>query len=139
MLLLAALALLSLPPAGLRFEVRLDPAVKPQWSSGRMLLVLGPTDSKDPRRSIGETGMDNAPILGCDVAQLEAGTTVVLDEHSVLAPIANLAALPAGDYNVQAVFRCNPDLRLVVAPGNLFSEPQKVHLDPASATTVTSS
>jgi hypothetical protein len=133
-----ALALLGSfgTPAGLRFEVALGANVKPQWTSGRMLLVLAPADSKDPRRAIGQTGMDGAPILGCDVAELKAGTPVVLDAGSAIAPIASLAALPPGDYSVQAVFRCNPDLRLVVAPGNLLSEPLKVHLDPASPTTV---
>ena len=122
------------PRTGLRFEIALAADVKPQWTRGRMLLVLAAADAKDPRRSIGQTGMDGAPILGCDVAELKAGTTVVLDEHSAIAPIASLAALPAGDYSVQAVFRCNPDLRLVVAPGNLSSEPQKLHIDPASPT-----
>jgi Putative esterase len=140
MLLLAALALLasaSTPsPAGPRFEVALAANLAPQWKSGRMLLVLAASDSWDPRREIGQTGMDGAPILGCDVAELKPGTPVVLDEHSAIAPIASLAALPVGDYRVQAVFRCNPDLRLVEAPGNLWSEPQKLHLDPASPATV---
>jgi len=136
MLQLALLALLALPADGLRFEVSLGASIKPQWTSGRMLLVLAPADEKDPRRQIGRTGMFGAPILGCDVAQLKSGTPVVLDEHSAIAPIANLAALPAGDYSVQAVFRCNPDLRLVVAPGNLSSEPQKLHIDPASPATL---
>ncbi len=140
MTILALLALLALgaraSPAGLRFEVALGPQVQPQWTRGRMLLVLAAADSKDPRRAIGQTGLDGAPILGCDVAELKRGTTVVLDEHSAIAPIASLAALPAGDYSVQAVFRCNPDLRLVVAPGNLSSEPLKLHLDPASPATV---
>jgi len=131
-LLISLLALGSGP----RFEVALAADVNPQWTSGRMLLVIGSADSKDPRRQIGQTGMDGAPILGCDVAELKRGSPVVLDEHSAIAPIASLAALPAGDYSVQAVFRCNPDLRLVVAPGNLSSEPVKVHLDPASAATI---
>jgi len=124
------------PAAGLRFEVSLAADVKPQWTSGRMLLVLASPESKDPRREIGQTGMDGAPILGCDVAELKTGAPVVLDEHSAIAPIASLAALPAGDYSVQAVFRCNPDLRLVAAPGNLSSAPLKVHLDPASPATI---
>jgi Putative esterase len=134
--LLAFLALGLLPGSDLRFEVVLGADVKPQWTSGRMLLVIAPADSKDARREIGQTGMDGAPILGCDVAELKSGSPVVLDERSTIAPIASLAALPAGDYSVQAVFRCNPDLRLVSAPGNLSSEPQKVHLDPAAPTIV---
>lgn len=134
--LFALLACAAAPaPAGTRFEISLPADVKPQWTSGRMLLVLAPAGDKDPRREIGQTGMDGAPILGCDVAELQSGAPVVLDETSAIAPIASLAALPAGDYSVQAVFRCNPDLRLVVAPGNLWSEPVALHLDPAAGAT----
>jgi hypothetical protein len=137
-LLISILALAPglVPGTGPRFEVTLAANLTPQWKSGRMLLVLAAADDRDPRRQIGQTGMDGAPVLGCDVAELKPGTPVVLDEHSAIAPIASLAALPAGDYRVQAVFRCNPDLRLVEAPGNLWSEPRKLHLDPASPATV---
>lgn len=128
----ALLALLALAPTGLRFEVHLAAGLQPQWKRGRMLLVLGQPGEREPRRAIGETGLDSAPLLGCEVADLEPGSSVVLDEHSAIFPIANLGALPAGDYQVQAVFRCNPDLRLSDAPGNLFSEAQKLHLDPAA-------
>ena len=136
MLPLALLALLACSPSGPRFEVTLGSGVAPQWTSGRMLVVLGPADSKDPRRAIGQTGMDGAPTLGCDVAELKSGAAVVLDEHSALAPIASLAQLPAGDYSVQAVFRCNPDLRLTAAPGNLSSEATKVRIEAGSGATV---
>ncbi|MBK7644258.1 MAG: esterase [Planctomycetes bacterium] len=133
---LALLALALLPaPGGLRFEVALGAGLTPQWNSGRLLLVLGDASDKDPRRRIGETGLENAPILGCDVPELKPGLTFELDGSSAIAPIASLAALPAGDYSVQAVFRCNPDLRLTRAPGNLSSEPVRVHLDPANAST----
>ena len=39
--------------------------------------------------------------------------------------------LPAGDYFAQALFDSSADLRLPEAPGNLYSKPQKIHLDPA--------
>jgi hypothetical protein len=120
------------PPADLRFEISLGADVKPAWTTGRMLVVLGKQGEREPRRSIGDTGMDSAPLLGCDVALLKQGTHVVLDGHSAIFPIANLAALPAGDYQVQALFRCNPDLRIPNAPGNLYSEPLKLHLDPSA-------
>ena len=55
----------------------------------------------------------------------------MLDQTAFAYPVTNLSALPAGDYCVQALFDCNPDLRFPAAPGNLYSKPQKIHFDPA--------
>lgn len=124
------------PPAGLRFDVHLAANLAPQWTSGRMLVVIGKGERGEPRQAIGRTGMDSAPVLGCDVPELGVATHVVLDRASALFPLAKLGDLAAGDYSVQAVFRCNPDLRHPNAPGNLVSEPRRVHLDPAQPSTV---
>jgi hypothetical protein len=55
----------------------------------------------------------------------------VLDGSSAIFPIAHLSKLPKGEYQVQAVFDHNRDLRLPDAPGNLYSDPKTVTLDPA--------
>ena len=44
--------------------------------------------------------------------------------------------MPAGEYDVQAVFDWNPDLRLPDAPGNLYSKVTKVRLDPARSSPI---
>src|SRR4029079_4640265 len=79
-----------------------------------------------------ETGMDAAPMLGRDLKNFGPGVTGVIDETCVTFPIDNLAKLSAGEYFVQALFDSNIDLKSVNAPGNLYSAPRKVRIDPAA-------
>src|SRR5262249_8005518 len=71
------------------------------------------------------------PFLGKDVEGLAPGKTAVVDAGAALFPYDSLSRLPRGEYYVQAVFDFNRDLRIPEAPGNLYSEPQRVLLDPA--------
>lgn len=118
-------------PTRLRFEVRATPGLLNSPVAGRLLVVLGKTNSPEPRQGIGETGLRAAPLLGRDVAGFGSRSRAVLDQSSALFPLATLAELPAGDYWVQAVLRTNQDLLLTEAPGNLVSAPTRVRIDPS--------
>lgn len=120
----------------LRFEVTRDAARTEGLDNGRMLVVIGAKGSARPIFGAIQTGMDAAPVLGQDALGLKPGKTVTLDAKSALFPIASLAKLPAGDYAVQALFASNRDLRSLNSPGNLYSDPVAVHLDPAKGGTV---
>jgi hypothetical protein len=74
--------------------------------------------------------------LGMDAANFSAGQVVVFDEKAIACPISSLAGLQAGDYAAQALLVCKGDLLSPQAPGNLYSTPRKMHLDPAHAGTV---
>jgi hypothetical protein len=124
------------PAAGLRFEVTAAEGLLSGPADGRLLLVLGRRKSPEPRLGIQNLGMRTAPVLGRDVKGLAAGRTAVVDRHAAIFPLGSLAELPRGDYWVQAVFDHNRDLRLPSAPGNLYSEPVKVSLDPTAARAV---
>src|SRR5262249_16596999 len=103
---------------------------------GRLLLVLGRDDDEsEPRKSIGDTGLKAPPLLGVDVQALTANSKIVVDQKAAIFPIAHLAQLPAGVYRAQAVFHSNRDLNLHDAPGNLYSDPVTVTLDPARSGT----
>jgi S-formylglutathione hydrolase FrmB len=126
---------------GPRFEVTVAPGMLPKPTDGRLLVVLakgqrGRRGTTEPRGSIGDTGLDAPPLLGADVNAFAPGVVGVVDGSSEIFPIPSLAKLPAGDYVAQAVFTWNPDLNLPNAPGNLYSEPQPVTLDPAKGGTV---
>ncbi len=121
---------------GLRFEVTRDAALTGGANSGRVLVSIGPKGSPGPVFRSGQTGMNAAPVLGRDAANLAPGKAVTLDSKAVIFPIESLAKLPAGDYAVQALFATNRDLRSLNAPGNLFSDATAVHLDPAKGGTV---
>jgi hypothetical protein len=56
----------------------------------------------------------------------------IIDDTCAAFPIERLSRLVAGDYTVQALFDSNIDLKSVNAPGNLYSELQKIHLNPST-------
>ena len=103
----------------------------PAQPAGRLLVVIASSDRVEPRRLIGRTGRTAAPTLGVDVPALAPGDRAILDATAASFPIDSLADLPADEYHVQAVLSTNRDLRSLSAPGNLYSEPLQVALDPA--------
>lgn len=89
------------------------------------------------------------PIFGVDAEELSPGQAAIIDQATFGHPVDSLSQLPAGEYYVQAVFnvytRCQrSDGRALwvhwdmggrffnVSPGNLYSDVQKVRLDPAT-------
>src|SRR5215467_8957790 len=116
----------------LRFEV----TTSLPTASGRLFVILSKSDRPAPRTRIGETGLNAPPILGRDIKNFGPCVSATIDRTAVTFPIANLDALPAGDYYVQALFDSNVDLSSVNAPGNRYSDVQRVHLDPRSGGTI---
>jgi S-formylglutathione hydrolase FrmB len=114
-----------------RFEITVAPGLLAKPTDGRLLVVLGKGDG-EPRQTISRTGLTTPPVLGADADGFGPGVVGVVDGTSEIFPIESLDKLPPGEYQVQAVFDWNPDLRLHNAPGNLYSKPRKVTIDPAS-------
>lgn len=139
--LVAALFLTSaLAHAQQSIEIALAPGLRPAHPGGRVLVVLAAADSKNPLRAIGDTGMDAAPLFGTDAPDWKAGApsdiTARIDAGSAAFPLASFAQVKPGEYNVQALLRCHPDLLVDDAPGNLYSAPQRVRIDPSQPGTL---
>lgn len=133
LILLAASAwtLAAQQPAELRFIVTVDEKLLSEpLPPGRLVVVLGSPADRNPRQRIGGTGMTAAPIFGVDADRVTAQTELVVDDRSAAFPVAKLSAVPPGEYAAQAVLMINRDINLPDAPGNLFSQPVKVSLDP---------
>jgi hypothetical protein len=144
--LLTVLGLAGAAAAQGRFEVSFPQSLRKEALTGRLMVFVSPTDEREPRRQFGPNG---PPTFGMDIEQLKPGASAVLDETAIGYPLENLSRLPAGDYWVQAlvvkydlVHRADGrsiwvptalrrDLQLNW-PGNLYSTPRKVHLDPAA-------
>ena len=126
-----ALAIHATGATTLKFEVAIakDLAVAPQ--TGRMIVILGQKEKPEPRFTLGRTGADAPFMLARDVNGLAPGIPATLGQNVITCPITNLADLPKGDYFVQALLDSNRDLRSPDAPGNLYSDVQEIHLDPA--------
>ncbi|HEY7426039.1 MAG TPA: alpha/beta hydrolase-fold protein [Gemmataceae bacterium] len=124
------------PQTSLRFEVTVARGLLPIPQDGRLLLVLDRKKRPEPRHAIGQPGLKAPPILGRDVRGFAPGVLTVIDQTAIISPLKHLAELPRGDYVVQVVFAVNRDLQLIDAPGNLYSEPLAVKLDPQRGGTV---
>ncbi len=89
------------------------------------------------------------PIFGVDVDGLKPGEAVAIDDRIVGWPLKSLRDVPAGDYFVQALLNRYETFhradghtvkmpmdqgegqRWAAKPGNFYSTPVKVHVDPA--------
>ena len=109
--------------------------------------------SSEPRLQVGNWA-DSAPLFGVDVDQLKPGDAAVIDAQTLGYPLRSLQDLPAGDYYVQGLLQIytefhRADGHVIWAhmdqwegqhfnrsPGNLISDVQKIHLDPAAGYTV---
>jgi hypothetical protein len=133
---------------GLSFAVTLDPAHQPGPADGRVLLLLSTDGSSEPRLQISHE-LDTQIVYGVTVDGLKPGTAATVDAKAFGWPVQSLKDLAPGDYYVQAVFnryetfhrsdgstvKLAPDRgegeQWNRAPGNLYSTPVKLHLDPA--------
>lgn len=115
----------------LKFEATIARGLVSGPQKGRLFIFLNRKGEAEPRLTYdSDVGVNAPPILAKDVASFAAGETrVVVDDSAASYPIGNLGELPAGEYYVQALFDTNNDLRSLNAPGNLYSEVQKVNLD----------
>ncbi len=125
-----------------RFEISFSAGAHAAPITGRLVLFLSKTNQAEPRLQLSPRG---PALFGLDIDQLKPGQTAVIDNSSVGWPGA-LADLPAGDYYAQAVIHVYElahrsdgkniwvhlndgtiDI-LSVAPGNVYSDPQLVHV-----------
>lgn len=125
----------SKPPT-LRFQVGVTAGLLPKPQDGRLYVVFGSSGEREPRLRIGQPGMESPPTLAADIKGFSSSKKGTLDRQSYFFPQAKLSELAPGEYTVQAVFDFNRDLKSPDAPGNLYSVPQKIRVDPRKATAV---
>ncbi len=150
----------------LRFNVIVPKARRTTPVDGRLILILSTTGKSEPRLEIREprqqiTADKNTKqkyqMFGVDLDGLAPDRAAVIDGAALGFPIESLSQVPAGDYTVQAVLNMyetyhRSDGKVVklapdhwegqiwrTKPGNLYSAPQRVHIDPMSGGTITMS
>jgi Putative esterase len=117
---------------------------------GRILLLLSTDGSAEPRTQISDSPRTQM-IFGLDVDSLKPGQSVTVDDAAYGYPVRYLHDVPSGEYFVQVVLhryetfhRADGDTVKLpmdrgegqhwnLAPGNLYSKPQKIILRAASA------
>jgi len=139
------------PAPALRFEVSYPAAASPGPITGRVFVMIARKGQPEPRLQIGRTGV---PFFGRDVVKLAPGQAAVIDVTDLGSPIESLKDLPAGDYAVQGFVNVHSEFKRADghvlwmhddqwegqqwnrSPGNLYSDVQQVHLDPAKGGTI---
>ena len=132
-----------------RFEISYPNTMGPGPITGRVFVILTKSNQREPRFQAGSYG-GSVPFFGVDVAALKPGENAVIDTSTLGFPSASLSALPAGDYYVQALLNVYTQVHRKDghtiwvhmdqwegqqwnrSAGNLISDIQSVHLDPAA-------
>ncbi|MCY7349686.1 MAG: hypothetical protein LH606_03350 [Cytophagaceae bacterium] len=114
---------------------------------GRLLLFVSTSNKTEPKNQVTEEAGSQL-VFGVDVENWKSGQTKPVDASAFGYPIRSLSKLPAGDYWVQAFLHRyetfhradGHTVKLPMdrgegqqwksAPGNLFSVPVKVRVDP---------
>lgn len=158
LILLATIILLSnaRPPADtppFRFEISFPESVQQEPLDGRILLLISKDFRNEPRFTT-VNWRSPQPFFGVDVEGLGPGQPAVIDGPTLGFPLESINQIPAGEYNVQAVFNVyttfhRSDGHIVkmpmdqwegqqwnLSPGNLHSLPVKMRIDPAAGETI---
>jgi len=122
--------------------------------TGRAYVILTRNGEREPRQQVGVSGV---PFWGQDVRELAGGQEVGITPGSGSVtgyPLPDLSSLPPGEYTIQAFLNVfttfhradGHTVRMHLnsgagqnpwrAPGNAFSEPRSVYIDPAAGGTV---
>ena len=120
---------------------------------GRLILLLSNNNEEEPRFQLSD-GPDTQLAFGIDVDQWSSGQVAVFTDTVFGYPLRRIADIPPGDYYVQALLHRYETFDLATghtvklpmdrgegqqwnkSPGNLYSTPQKVTIDPAQAQTI---
>ena len=136
----------------LSFSISLPPQ-STEPIDGRVLLILSADETKEPRFQINED-LTTQQLFGVDVEGLKSNQAVILDTTAFGYPRRSLADIPAGTYTVQVVLHRYETFRRgdghtvklpmdrgegqqwMRAPGNLYSTPRKIRIDPRASETI---
>jgi len=132
--------------SGFRFSVSFTPELHEDAVDGRLLLLISDDDSEEPRFQI-SSQPNTQMIFGIDIENLAPGEKIFITDEVFGFPIVSISEIPAGEYNIQALIHLyetfhRADGHVVklpmdrgegqhwnLAPGNLYSTPQKIFID----------
>src|SRR5215469_13953163 len=149
----ACFGLIATAAAAPKFSISFPRGRSAAPLDGRLLLVLSTDGSAEPRTQINDSPKTQM-IFGIDVDGLSPGQAAVVDESAFGYPVRSLAQVRPGDYFVQAVLQRYETFHRAdghtvklpmdrgegqhwnLAPGNLYSKPQKVTITATTSETI---
>jgi hypothetical protein len=141
------------PEGKLRFAISFPAARSQTPLDGRVLLLISTDGSQEPRMQINDSPKTQQ-IFGVDVDGLKPGQSAFFDSSVFGYPRRSVSEIPAGTYWVQALLHKYETFKRSdghtvklpmdrgegqhwnLAPGNIYSQPQQVRIDPNKAETI---
>jgi hypothetical protein len=154
---LAAVVLVAAAPSAgsrPRFVVTLGPGKGTEPLDGRLLLLLSTDKSAEPRFQVSDTSLNSQQVFGIDREGWKAGQEAAFSDDVLGYPLERLDQVPAGTYQVQALFHRYDTFRRAdghvvklppdrgegqqwsKAPGNFYSTPREIVFDPTRPETI---
>jgi hypothetical protein len=140
----------------LSFAISFPASMSAAPLDGHITMIVAPGLTKEPRALLDEGQPLKSPnMFGMTVDALAPGKAAIVDDKAFGWPARSIANLKPGDYTVQAVLnryetfhladgrvlKLPPDMgegqQWAKKPGNLYSKPIRVHIDPARPQQVT--
>jgi hypothetical protein len=146
----------SRPNAGgapFQFTITVPASLRTEPLTGRVFVLISADSTPEPRLSVGGFSTGTA-MFAVDVSALAPGAIATVSDTALGYPLASLRDIPAGDYTVQAVVNVYTEFHradkhviwahldqwegqhFATSPGNLVSEPKRIHLDPQAGGTI---
>lgn len=137
----------------LKFSVSFTSEMSDQKQDGRLLLMLANNDKSEPRNQITDAHSTQL-VFGVDVEGMKPGDQITIGADAFGYPIQSLKDIPAGEYFVQALLNRYETFNLKTGhtvklppdqgegqqwnrkPGNFYSMPVKVFVDPSKNETI---
>ena len=137
----------------IRFEVSFPEAASDGALDGRLLLMVSADSSAEPRFQIND-GPGTQLVFGMDVDGMAPGEAIMVNAGAYGFPVRSIAEIPAGTYRVQALLNRYETYHLATGqtvklppdrgegqqwntkPGNLYSTPVEVTIDPGGRTVI---
>lgn len=134
------------------FSITASDSILDKPEDGRLLLFISQDNEPEPRYQSGG-GYSSQQVFGIDVEEW-SGESQIIGSGIFGYPVSDLKDLPPGEYYVQALlhkyetFNLSPGHTVKLplnrgagqnlrrAPGNLFSEPVKINIDPSDNTII---
>jgi hypothetical protein len=143
----------SVSQSQLRFSVTFSESANRGPLDGRLLLLVSRDNAREPRFQISED-LSTQQVFGINVEGLKPGDPAIVAANASGYPLKSLTQVPRGEYWVQALLHRyetfhradGHTVKLPMdrgegqqwnrAPGNLYSTPQRLLIDPERNTTI---
>jgi len=141
-------------PCNLKFSVSFPSKTHSDPITGRIYVIISKDGSREPRLQTGFDLATGIPIWGKNVYTLKPGETALIDERVFGFPLESIGEIPPGEYYAQGFVNIYTEFKRSdghtlwmhndqwegqkwnISPGNLYSDVQKIYIDPAENKTV---